>query len=119
MRPSRKDMEIIDEEQFPNLFSQCDLKKKKRIVSPARNTIFSIFELAHAVQNDTFKMPSQHEKCKKNTGFSAFHLANDEKKLVDSSRAASQPIPLFSCRFITCHQGVAHLSPSITCPGGA
>ena len=27
MRPSRKDMEIIDEEQFPNLFSQCEKKK--------------------------------------------------------------------------------------------
>jgi len=37
MRPSRKDMEIIDEEQFPNLFSQCDKKKKDRFACPKYN----------------------------------------------------------------------------------
>ena len=49
------------------VFSQCD---KKTSVSTARNTILLNFELAHAVrQNDTFKMPSQHEKCKNTLGF--------------------------------------------------
>ena len=42
-------------------------------------------------------MPSKDEKCKKkNAGFSAFHLENEIKKDVDSCRAASQSIPLFS-----------------------
>ena len=50
---------------FQTFFSQRD-KKNDRFACTKYH--FLNFELAHAVQNDTFKMPSRHEKCK-TTGF--------------------------------------------------
>ena len=74
------------------VFSQCD-KKNDRFDCTKYHLLN--FELAHAVrQNDTFKMPSQHEKCKKHWVLS-IPPCEWRKKHVDSSRAASHPIPSF------------------------
>ena len=73
MHPSRKDMWFLDQEAFPNFF-QRDFKKN---VSPAWTTILSI--LAHVVQNDTLKTPSQEEKRKKTLGVLGFHFENEAK----------------------------------------
>ena len=64
------------------------------IVSPTRNTIFLI--LNWPTQYDmTLSKCLPKMKHVKNTGFSAVHVENEDKKNVDSCGAASQPIPLF------------------------
>ena len=71
---------------------------KKMIVSPARNTTFFILNWPTQYKMILSKCLPKMKNVKKTkkTGFSAFHLENEIKKDVDSCRAASQSIPLFS-----------------------
>ena len=71
---------------------------QKMIVSPARSTTFFILNWPTQYKMILSKCLPKMKNVKKTkkTGFSAFHLENEIKKDVDSCRAASQSIPLFS-----------------------
>ena len=127
MRPSRKDMEIIDEEQFPNLFSQCDLKKKK-----------GSFRLPEIQFSQFLNWPTQYKmtlsKClpntknvKKTLGFQHFTLRMMKKNwsTVPGRRVSRFPCFLAASSLVirgwliyplpSLVLGAPDLSPSVTC----
>ena len=126
MRPSRKDMEIIDEEQFPNLFSQCDKKKK------------GSFRLPEIQFSQFLNWPTQYKmtlsKClpntknvKKTLGFQHFTLRMMKKNwsTVPGRRVSRFPCFLAASSLVirgwliyplpSLVLGAPDLSPSVTC----